>query len=155
MYATLYGDADSVRLLLEAGADPNARNEAGATALMWAVDDADKTRLLIRGGADVNARSDDGRMLLFIAASRPGSYDVVKLLLDHKANPSLVVNRYGPTTPLRLAADSGDEALLRLLLERGADAKAMGGVFPLVAAMNANDPGCAKIRRSRPPTAVR
>ena len=45
MYAVLYGDAESVRLLLEAGADANTRNEAGATALMWAVDDTDKTRL--------------------------------------------------------------------------------------------------------------
>lgn len=142
MYAVLYGDAESVRLLLDAGADPNLRNEAGATALMWAVDDMDKTRLLIRGGADVNARSDDERTPLFIAAARPGSYDVVKLLLDHKANPSLVVNRYGPMTPLRLAAESGDEALLRLLLERGADAKAMGGVFPLLAAIKVNDLGC-------------
>src|SRR4051812_28749779 len=70
MYAVLYGDAESVRLLLEAGAEPNLRNEAGATALMWAVDDTDKTRLLIRCGADVNARSDDGRTPLFVAASR-------------------------------------------------------------------------------------
>lgn len=145
MYAVLYGDAESVRLLLDAGADPNIRNEAGATALMWAVDDPDKTRLLIRSGADVTARSDDGRTPLFIAAARPGSYDVVKLLLDRQANPSLVVNRYGPTTPLRLAAEAGDEALLRLLLDRGADAKAMGGVFPLLAAMNANDPGCVNL----------
>ena len=145
MYAALYGDAESVRLLLEAGAEPNIRNEAGATALMWAVDDLDKTRLLIRSGADVNARSDDGRTPLLIAAGRPGSYDVVKLLLDHKANPSLVLNTYGPTTPLRLAAEAGDEALLRLLLDRGADAKAMGGVFPLLAAMNANDPGCVNL----------
>ncbi len=61
MYATLYGDAESVRLLLEAGADPNLRNEAGATALKWAMDDLDKARVLIRGGAEVNARSDDGR----------------------------------------------------------------------------------------------
>ncbi len=39
MYAALYGDALSARLLLDMGADPNARNDAGATALMWAVDD--------------------------------------------------------------------------------------------------------------------
>ncbi len=146
MYAALYGDAESVRHLLEAGAEPNIRNEAGATALMWAVDDLDKTRLLIRRGADVNARSDDGRTPLLIAAGRPGSYDVVKLLLDQKANPSQVVNTYrGPMTPLRLAAEAGDEALLRLLLDRGADAKAMGGVFPLLAAMNANDSGCMNL----------
>jgi ankyrin repeat protein len=146
MYAVLYGDAESVRLLLEAGADPNTRNETRATALMWAVDDPDKTRLLIRGGADVNARSDDGRTPLLIAAARPGSFDVVKLLLDRKANPSQVVNTYrGPMTPLRLAAESGDEPLLRLLLDRAADAKAEGGLFPLLAAMNANDPGCVNL----------
>jgi len=59
MYAALYGDADSVRALLENGADPNIKNDAGATALMWAVDDLEKTRLLLDHGADVNARSDD------------------------------------------------------------------------------------------------
>lgn len=143
LYATLYGDAESVRLLLEAGAGPNIRNEAGATALMWAVDDLDKSRLLIRSGADVNARSDDGRTPLLIATTWPGSYDVVKLLLDHQANPSQTVSSYkGPLTPLRLAAEAGDEAMLRLLLERGADAKAIGGFLPLLAAMNANDAGC-------------
>src|SRR5262249_45487703 len=34
MYAVLYGDANSVRLLLSRNADPNLKNEAGATALM-------------------------------------------------------------------------------------------------------------------------
>ena len=146
MYATLYGDAESVRLLLEAEADPNIRNEARATALMWAMDDLDKSRLLIRSGADVNARSDDGRTPLLIATARPGSYDVVKLLLDHKANPSQMVNTYrGPMTPLRLAAEAGDEEMLRLLLDRDADAKAMGGFLPLLAAMNANDANCVSL----------
>ncbi|MBA4191966.1 MAG: hypothetical protein C0467_28635 [Planctomycetaceae bacterium] len=146
MFAALYGDAESVRLLLEAGADANTRNEAGATALMWAVNDLDKTRVLIRSGADVNARSDDGRTPLLIAATWPGSFSVIKLLLDHKANPSQVVNTYkGPMTPLRLAAEAGDEAVLRLLIDRKADAKAMGGTLPLVAAMNMNDPGCVSL----------
>ena len=146
MYATLYGDAESMRLLLEAGADPNIRNEAGATALMWAVDDLDKTRLLIRSGADVNARSDDGRTPLLIATARPGSYDVVKLLLDHQANSSQTVSSYkGPLTPLRLAAEAGEPAMLRLLLEREADAKAMGGFLALLAAMNANDANCVSL----------
>src|SRR2546425_5496234 len=35
MYAALYGNANLVRALLDSGADPNTRNDAGATALMW------------------------------------------------------------------------------------------------------------------------
>ena len=71
MYAVLYGDAASVRLLLDRGADPNTRNDAGATALMWAVGDLETTRLLLDRGADVNARSGDGRTPLFIASGLP------------------------------------------------------------------------------------
>ena len=57
MYAVLYGNTQYLRRLLDAGADPNARNDVGATALMWAVGSMEKTRLLLDGGADVNARS--------------------------------------------------------------------------------------------------
>jgi ankyrin repeat protein/cytochrome c len=96
MQAVLDGDTSSVRLLLDNGSDPNIRNEAGATALMWAVDDLEKTRLLLDRGADVNARSDDGRTPLLIAAGQFGCNSVVKLLLDRGANiaaksPSSVV----------------------------------------------------------------
>src|SRR5262249_50111108 len=42
MTAALYGDASLVKRLLAAGADSNARNRAGATALMWAVPDVAK-----------------------------------------------------------------------------------------------------------------
>src|ERR1051325_10613978 len=127
MYAVLYGDVDSVRRLVENGADPNIRNDAGATALMWAVDDLEKTRLLLKSGADANARSDDGRTPLFIASGRFGSHEVVKLLLDHGADPSFKAHsNRGPVTPLTQAAGVGDEAVLRMLIERGADAKSAG-----------------------------
>lgn len=82
MQAVLCGDLETVRLLLRQGADPSIRNEAGATALIWAVDDPEKTRLLLDAGADVNARSGDGRTPLLIAAERFGNESVVKLLLD-------------------------------------------------------------------------
>jgi ankyrin repeat protein len=127
MQAALYGDAASLRLLLDKGADLNLRNDAGATALMWAANDLEKTRLLLDRGADVNARSEDSRTALLIAAGRFGSRDVVKLLLDHGADiqaksPGLG----GDMTPLTEAARLPDEALQRLLIERGADLKAAG-----------------------------
>jgi ankyrin repeat protein len=139
MFAVLYGDADAVRVLLENSADPNARNEAGATALMWAVDNLEKTRLLLKSGADVNARSDDGRTPLFIATGRFGSSDVVKLLLDHGADISVKAHsNRGAVTPLTQAAGIGDDAVLRLLIERGGDAK-IAGIASLNAAVIAKN----------------
>jgi ankyrin repeat protein len=142
MYAVLYGDTDSVRLLLEVGADPNARNEAGATALMWAADDADKTRLLLKAGADANARSDDGRTPLLSATGWVGTGEVVSLLLDHGANPSVTAHSPRvPTTPLRQAADLGDAAVLRTLIDHKAELKT-AGFRATIAALSANSPAC-------------
>ncbi len=142
MYAALYGDSDSVRLLLESGADPNIRNDAGATALMWAADDLEKTRLLLDHGADANARSEDGRTPLMIAAGRFGSSGVVKLLLDHAANLSVKsIYFLGDMTPLSEAAYAGDEAVLRTLIDRGADVKS-AGFLPLYFAMRNNCGRC-------------
>lgn len=127
MQAALYGDTDSVRLLLDNGADPNIANEAGATALMWAVNELEKTRLLLDRGADVNARSADSRTALLIAAGRFGSREVVRLLLDRGADIKVKSPGLGgDMTPLTEAARLPDETLLCLLIERGADLKAAG-----------------------------
>jgi ankyrin repeat protein len=112
MFAALYADASAVRLLLENGADPNARNDAGATALLWAIDDAPKTQVLLSHGADPNVRSDDGATPLLLAAGRFGSLDVVKALLDGGA-------KLAGQPVFGRAAGSGDEAVMRLVLERG------------------------------------
>jgi ankyrin repeat protein len=141
MQAALYGDSDSVRFLLENGADPNIRNEAGATALMRAVDDLEKTRLLLDSGADVNAHSDDGRTPLLIAAGDFGTGAVVRLLLDRGADPSAKSPTViGYMTPIAEAASLGDEGLMRMLIDRGADVKAAGAAPLRYAVMS----GCWK-----------
>jgi hypothetical protein len=86
MYAALYGDMPSARLLLEMGADPNVRNDAGATALLWAVDDPAMTRLLLERRADPNVQSLDGRTPLQVAAGRDDASEIVNALLDHGAD---------------------------------------------------------------------
>jgi ankyrin repeat protein/mono/diheme cytochrome c family protein len=114
MHAALYGDIKAVRSLLDGGADPNARNDAGATALLWAVDDVDISRLLLDRGANPNVRSADGRTPLFVAAGRFGASDIVSLLIDRGASvkePEL----------LGRAAAAGDPALMTVLIDHGAD----------------------------------
>jgi ankyrin repeat protein len=124
MYAALYGDTASLRQLIERGADPKIINDAGATALMWAIDDVEKTRLLLEHGADPNATSLDGRTAVDIALGNRGSSAIVKLLFEHGANE-----------PKSFAAAGGDEALLRTLIALGIDqARLSAGLTSALAA---------------------
>jgi len=47
MYAAALGSSESMRLLLDAGGDPNTANVFAATPLMWCAGDAVKIRLLL------------------------------------------------------------------------------------------------------------
>ena len=89
MYAALYGNVESCKLLLSEGAAVNARNTAGGTALMYAVDDVAKAKLLLERGADPNLRSGEGRTALMIAVANAESFPVVKLLLENGADAKL------------------------------------------------------------------
>jgi ankyrin repeat protein len=80
IYAAAFGSVDAVRRLVERGADVNAKNSFGATALVYAAANEAKVRLLVAHGADVNARTRQGRTPLTIAAACDGCSGVVKLL---------------------------------------------------------------------------
>ena len=108
---------------MKQGADVNKRNDANATALMWAATDLEKTRLLVAHGADVNARSSDMRTPLMIAARRPGNTAAVKLLLERGANPNPNAHPITESSPLIEAATAGDAASVELLLSHGAEVK--------------------------------
>lgn len=139
MYAAGFGSIEAMRILLAHGADVNARNDFGATALMWAITDPEKAGLLVARGADVNARSKMGKTPLLLAAANDGSSGTVKLLMDHGAN--LAVRDDMQSTPLLVAAYANDLATIRLLLDHGAavNDKSASGVTPLMrAAQNSN-----------------
>ncbi|PYR09889.1 MAG: hypothetical protein DMF99_13505 [Acidobacteria bacterium] len=129
MRAVLYSDVAEVQRLLDEGADPDATNDAGATALMWSAGDDAKTRLLLEYGADPNIQSDHGKTALFVAAGRRGGASVVKMLLDYGASASLKAGRLNnPTSALVEAANVGDAATVRLLLDHGASVTDAGFV---------------------------
>jgi ankyrin repeat protein/mono/diheme cytochrome c family protein len=144
MSAALHGDTSTIRTQLDRGVNPNARNHAGATALMWAIADLEATKLLLDRGADPNAKSDEGRTPLMIAAGRSGGAPVVRLLLDRGADVSASASNFlGATNALNEAAYTGDEQTMRLLIERGADPKSALLGIPL--AIPAQCPGCAEL----------
>jgi ankyrin repeat protein len=148
MYAVLYSDTATLERLIKQGADPNKRNDAGATALMWAALDLEKTRVLLAHGADANARSDDGRTPLMVAAGRPGGAPAVKLLLSRGANPNPTANPSAESSPLLEASLAGDVEIMQALLDSGAGLKDIGG-FALANAAGADCTKCVDLLVAR------
>ena len=152
MHEALWGNAASVKQLLDEGADPNTRNEAGATPLMRAVHDLEKTKLLLDRGAKVDTRSDDGRTALFIASGLQGAAPVVKLLLDRGASLSVKApGLFGEMTPIAEAAYSGDADVFGLLVARGADVNASGPATLALALRAACTPCVDALLKATPP----
>jgi ankyrin repeat protein len=120
-YVALYGNTESVRILLDRGADPNARNKSEATPLIYGAYNFDKARLLIEKGGDVNAQTSNGSTPLSVAASVHGNAATVRLLLEKGAAVSAASGTL--RSPLLRAAYGGDLEMVQLLLEKGADPK--------------------------------
>ncbi|MFA6241124.1 MAG: ankyrin repeat domain-containing protein [Candidatus Hydrogenedentales bacterium] len=74
----------------------------------------------LQSGGDPNAVDSDGYSLLDLATGPKGNVQTVKLLLDLGADPNRV--RSGYHSPLMNAASWGYFDMVKLLLERGADA---------------------------------
>jgi ankyrin repeat protein len=82
------GQVEVVRILLDAGADVEAKTRIEEkTALLLAADEgqAEAARLLIDRRADVNVRDHNGETPLLVSAAR-GHAEVVRLLLMHGAD---------------------------------------------------------------------
>ncbi len=132
MQAAAFGSLEAMRLLIDKGADVNARSSAGATALMWAVADLAKVRLLIDRGADVNAVSESGRTALHLAAMSDNSAPIVQLLRSRGAKAD-AVDKEGMTT-LLAAAIGNDTATIRQFVDAGVNVNTPGvlGQTPLL-----------------------
>jgi ankyrin repeat protein len=114
--AAAVGSLDTVRLLLEAGADPNFRGRDGWSALHWAAEEShfEVVQLLLEAGANVNAVSSYGTAPLHCAANG-GRVSIVNLLLQERADP-LRITCHG-WTALHHAAFMGHSHVVQRLLE--------------------------------------
>ena len=139
-------DREAVRSLLKQGANVNATQADGATALHWASyrDDLESADLLIRNGANVNARNDLGATPLW-AACQNGSESMVGRLLTAGANPNAALLL--GETPVMVAARSGSPAVVELLAAKGANvnARAARGQTALMWAVAQKQPEVVKV----------
>jgi hypothetical protein len=122
-WAAQRGHEAVVRLLLEKGADVEAKGRFRETALIGAARGGHEAvvRLLLEKGADVEAKDEYGGTAL-VGAAEGGHEAVVRLLLEKGADVEVKDGLGG--TALIGAAQRGHEAVVRLLLEKGADVKA-------------------------------
>lgn len=88
------GDYELVQVLLDSGADPNARNNMGYTPLHFAVifRDIKIVELLVKNNSNVNARSNSGKTplhLLTLQGESEVSIEIAELLLKNYASMSI------------------------------------------------------------------
>ncbi|KAF3389987.1 Ankyrin-3 [Talaromyces pinophilus] len=117
-----------VQLLLEKGADVDARGGKYGTALQAAVEKGhvEIVRLLLKKGADVNTQKGPYYHNALQAAARDGHVEIVWLLLEKGADINIPKGPYY-CNALQDAAEKGYLEIVRLLLGKGADVDARGG----------------------------
>ena len=115
------GDIDGVKAALAAGADVNARDGKGRTALMHAANKGYPLMvplLLAPEGADADIRAADGATALFMAVVH-GHGEVVEQLL--KAGADIFIKGPKSKMPLDIAKLREDAAIMTLLEVAGRD----------------------------------
>ena len=126
---------------INAGADPNATNDKGNTALILGANNLHFVKKMIKVGADVNWEDKDGNTALNQAASF-GAVDCTETLIEAGAE----INN-GQYTALSRAAQNGHLQCVKLLIREGADLDVQNkiGKTALMAAAAAGRVECLKL----------
>lgn len=123
--ASSKGDLSAVKKLISDGADVNATDSSGRTALVEAAwgGHTEVVKYLIEKGADVNTCDNAGYTAL-MRASEEGHTAVVSTLVQKGADVNICGKVRG-TTALMLAAEQGHIKPLEILIEHGAKVNAI------------------------------
>ena len=140
LHAAAWANArETAEVLLQNGADINAKADKGATPLHDAAsaNARETAEVLLQNGADINAKGDNGWTLLHAAAS-VNARETAEVLLQNGAD----INAKGDNgwTLLHAAASVNARETAEVLLQNGAEvnAKNDNGVTPLHFAASAN-----------------
>jgi ankyrin repeat protein len=128
--AAMRGDGAKVKQLLKQGADVNAAQGDGMTALHWTASkgDVDATRMLIYAGARLEAVTRNGNYTPLHLAAKAGNLPVVRALLEAGANVNAKTTS-GGASPLHLAAAQGNAEVVNTLLDKSAAVDAPDGAW--------------------------
>jgi ankyrin repeat protein len=153
-FAAMQGQDQMIRLLLQSGADPDARDALGQTpAHLAAYFGHAEALAALEEKADLTARAEEGWTLLHFAVAG-GSHDAIEFAFLRgaavNACAGITSGRNFRITPLHLAASLGDPTAVKVLLDHGADprAEAAGGSLPLDLALHFGHQGVADLLRS-------
>ena len=135
------GDAAAVKTLIAQGADVNAPQGDGMTALHWAALNGNLTivNALLAAHARVESVTRLGNYTPIHLASSRGHADAVGALLNAGGSATAVTST--GVQPIHLAAQAGNPDALKALLDHGADVNARDathGRTPLVFAVSEN-----------------
>ena len=118
--ASIYGHVDSARILIDHGANVNARDDVYWTPLHFASlwGHVRVAQLLLEHKAISNTRNINNDTPLHMA-SGAGHLEIVRLLLDHGAD--VAAQGSGGLTPYQKATRVGHDDIAKLLLKHGAE----------------------------------
>ena len=118
------GQEAIVRLLVEEGADIEARSSNGSTALMCAAEGTYESvvELLLNSGANVHAEDEFGWKPLHRAMVNRGGEGVAQMLLAHGADAN--ARCHYQKSPLHHAIEKGNDSMVSFLLAAGVDHEA-------------------------------
>ena len=118
------GEAAVVRTLLKDGADVNAAQGDGMTALHWAARQGaiETVRMLLFAGGNVRATTRLGGYTPLLLASQAGHAPVIEALIKAGADAKSATSQ--GATALMLASAAGRPEAIKVLLDAGADVHA-------------------------------